>query len=145
MTYRRAAYSIVLAVILFMAIISCNNSESGISFEQNRFLKCKDEGMVKGGYLFRYDPATCQRVMNRGRKQLSLQRDDHFSYVNIEFEEHPLNIAEDDQVVNVLLTYRLGKSLQQEKLHLEMDVLKSQDMKIWVWNEDMGVGLIVSL
>lgn len=145
MAYRRAAYRIVLTVVSFIATLSCNNSENGISFEQDRFLKCKDEGVVKGSYLFRYDPVTCQRVLNRGRKQLRLQRDDHSSYVNIEFEEHPLNIEENEQMVNVILTYRLGKSLPLEKLHLEMDVLKSQEMKIWMWNEELDMGLIVSL
>lgn len=131
----------MLAVLLLL--VSCNRKLEERELDADTFVKFKEYGLVKGRkYLFKYNGSTCQMVNNRDRRLLRMQNDTQSEFVNMVFGE-PGSGAENLKV-DVELVYKLEKSGEPIKLAMEMVVLKSEEMKVWLWNKELNMGLIVS-
>ena len=125
----------LLCVMAFvLLLVSCNMRLEEKELDADTFVKFKEYGLVKGRkYLFKYNGATCQMVNNKGRRLLRMQNDTQSEFVNVVFGQESVELA-----------YKLEKSGEIITLSMEMVVLKSEDMKVWLWSKEMNMGLIVS-
>ena len=122
----------VLAAVLLL--VSCNRKLEEKELDADTFVKFKEYGLVKGHkYLFKYNESTCQMVNNKSRRLLRMQSDTQSGFVNVVFGQEGVKLA-----------YKLEKDDQIIELAMEMVVLKSEDMKVWLWSKEMNMGLIVS-
>ena len=122
----------VMAFVLLL--VSCNMKLEEKELDADTFVKFKDYGLVMGHkYLFKYNESTCQMVNNKGRRLLRMQNDTQSEFVNVVFGQESVELA-----------YKLEKSGEIITLSMEMVVLKSEDMKVWLWSKEMNMGLIVS-
>ena len=122
----------VMAFVLLL--VSCNMKPEEKELDADTFVKFKDYGLVMGHkYLFKYNESTCQMVNNKGRRLLRMQNDTQSEFVNVVFGQESVELA-----------YKLEKSGEIITLSMEMVVLKSEDMKVWLWSKEMNMGLIVS-
>jgi hypothetical protein len=135
---------IVFLIAALFLMFSCNRMPENREINAESFMKYKDDGLVKGRkYLFRYNPATCQTVNNNGRNLLRMQSDDQSSYVNAVFSQNAFQMQQNGYV-GVILTYRLEKEGDPVTEIFEMEILKNEQTKVWLWNKEMNLGLIVS-
>ena len=143
---RRASGAAVLAVraVWFLwlagAVAGCR-SEPGPDRAREFFLGRNAPGLVLStGYAFEYDAESCQQVSNPVRKQLRYQTDDQSSYVNMTFRRWP---AGGNAPGHVRLDYVAG--LRSNSMDLDMEVLKTEGDRIWLWNDSCKTGLVLRL
>ena len=134
----------MLCVLAFMLLTaSCNMKLEEKELDADTFVKFKEYGLVKGRkYLFKYNESTCQMVNNRARRLLRMQSDTQNEFVNIVFGESSSGTG--NMKVEVELAYKLEKSDGIIRVAMEMVVLKSEEMKVWLWSKELNMGLIVS-
>ena len=134
---------ICLLATLFL-VFSCNRMPENRELNAESFMKYKDYGLVKGHkYLFKYNAAMCQTVNNKGRNLLRMQSDDQSSYVNVVFLQNTPREAQSG-TVGVILTYKTDELSEPVDVTVDMKILKSEQMKVWLWSKEMNMGLIVS-
>ncbi len=135
-------------ILVLCGVVSCNEGPEmdGISAEADRFLEKRTPGLVKGkNYKLLYNESAWQTMRNKQRMVLCIQRDDQSSYLHLKVEPGSLGNTQDDHTVNVVLSYKTDVNGQEISEALEMEVLKSQDMQVWLWNEESKTGVIMPL
>lgn len=143
--YRNITLILSFAAVL-SAAVSCNEKPHGMSVEANRFLDKREPGLVKGkNYKIVYTESSWQMVRNQMRNVLRLQSDGQQAYLNMKMEEKSVQGTQEEYKVNVVLTYRTGKNAPEITESLEMEILKSHQMRMWLWNEEQKTGVIVPL
>lgn len=132
-----------LCIIIFFGLLlfSCKENRperySGVDY----FVKQSDIGLFgDNNNIFRYNDADCQIAFNKGRKMLRLQTDEQIYYVNIVFGSL-LNAS--NEVVNIEIDYKTQNN--QFAASLEMIVVKMDDEKYWLWNENTKTGIILPI
>ncbi|MEG0517853.1 MAG: hypothetical protein RR555_03155 [Bacteroidales bacterium] len=128
---------ILPAVLLFVA---CHGRDKPLGGgDADYFLKQNNPGLyVNGNNLFEYTDKDCQWAFNKIRGVARLQKDDQSYYVNMIFSSWPNQIKED---VNVEIDYKT--STQQRKTLFVMILLKSENGKNWLWNDESKTGVIL--
>lgn len=141
---RRILLSGVSAVVMLLLLLGCNKTPGGLSFESHNFEKKSAVGLViKRKYVVLYNKSTFQYVYNRNRKSIRIQSDNHSEYVHAIFKGYPKDAPQVDDIVNVEIVYKERSFALETKLILSMLVLKEENSKLWLWNEEEKVGLIV--
>lgn len=133
-----ANFLIILpALLLFVA---CHGRDKPLGgADADYFLKQNNPGLyVNGNNLFEYTDKDCQWAFNRIRGVARLQKDDQSYYVNMIFSSWPNQLKED---VNVEIDYKT--SSQQRKTLFVMILLKSENGKNWLWNDESKTGVIL--
>ncbi len=138
---------IILPFILLLGILlcSCNKDPKKHLLEVEHFEELDNEGLVIGKqYKFSYNDQNCQRVVNKKRRIIHLQTDSQSAYMRVNHENiSGLPIEED--VVNLTITYKAQGDISENVVSLAMVVLKTEEGKIWAWNEDSNTGVIITL
>ena len=141
-TRRLMSGKLFLSVVLMCSIlVSCIKDDSGrrASGEMREFLKKTECGLVGyGGYLFKYSDNNCQMSVNKRRRYMRMQNDAQSDYVHLVFAANP---KVTDKNVQMELRYLVGSD--ENVRSATMVNVKSADGKIWLWNEDSGMGLII--
>lgn len=141
--YKSICGEVVAALILGLLAISCNRKEE-IPVSVDFFLEQQTPGLIRGSkYLFSYNELNSQKVFNKRRKMVRLQRDNQSSYINVIFSTTPHEISWDEIINGVEIKYALSPSDSEKRILLPFRLVKSNNYKFWLWNEDEGIGLIV--
>ncbi len=131
----------LLAVLLCAVVVSCRKDDGGrrASGEMREFLRKTECGLVGyGGYLFKYSDKDCQMSVNKRRRHMRMQNDAQTDYVHMVFAAYP---AVADKNVQVEVRYLVGSD--ENIRSATMVNAKAEDGKIWLWNEESGMGLII--
>ncbi|MEF9931757.1 MAG: hypothetical protein RR770_05605 [Bacteroidales bacterium] len=128
-------------MILFVLFFcSCSGNDKPIVDGGIEYFITKDNiGLfVENRNVFNYNQLDCQIAFNEKRKMIRLQSDNQMFYVNIVMSIFPK--AKDD-FINVIINYKT----QTEKLNtsLEMSVVKIDNQKYWLWNDNSKMGIIL--
>lgn len=143
-TFKRYPMGLLVCIIFSCLLLSCNDYIDGLSEEGNRFLDNNTQGLVIGkSYKFKYKESTCQVVANVQRKYLRLQSDDQSSYIHIEAPKHPSNGYIEKDLLPIVLKYKLDKDSEQITQSISMQILKHTDTQIWLWDDELKIGLIL--
>lgn len=134
----------VAALITVAAVIySCKESFSSLSIEAEDFVEFTTPGLVDDGkYVFEYDWWDSQRVVNMQRKTMRYQKDDQSAFVHAEFSAFPFETYYTQDVMEVKILYWKDSAVTLSKI-VSMVVLKEEEMKFWLWNEEGKTGLII--
>ena len=133
-------------IVLLVGGISCNEDTGGDSVEAYSFLEKRSPGFIKGkSYELLYDEQTWQIVRNKQRRIFCMQSDDQSMYLRMKISSVSISDAMNNSTVNAVISYKTGEKSLEIVESLKMEVLKSDDMLVWLWNEEYKVGVIMPL
>lgn len=128
----------IIAIIVFCSMISCKPSE-GISQEQIRFMEKSQLGVYENGndiYIFNnyahqlgYDPID--------KTFFRIQDDNQNGYCHIDFKNR--TAVQVGQTLEIVVT---TKTVNIENRTYNVEVVKVQDEKVWLWNGEKNIGFI---
>ncbi|MCQ2137417.1 MAG: hypothetical protein MJY60_01810 [Bacteroidales bacterium] len=88
-----------------------------------------------------YDEDCFQMATNHKRRTFRIQADDQSEYLNIIFRDKIPQSAGDNAVCTVL--YRL-KNSGETKVIVQFSAVKADSRQVWLWNETMQLGIIMT-
>ena len=137
---RRYLWSrLIFAAAAIALLFSCKKDEKRADAGLQEFIKREECGLFgHGGFLFRYDEASCQFAINPARKQVRMQSDSQDDYVNIQFSEFP---SPTSMNAELLLRYRVGN--EEISSRCNMEAVKYEDNKFWLWDSGNNLGIII--
>lgn len=130
---------VLLLVIAIFLMLSCRKSNTETQDQLQHFLQRSEAGLWGyGGFLFKYSPQSCQFSINVMRRQVRMQEDSQQDYINIQFAVFPPAV---EGYTEMKLTYKVGN--EENSRNCTMAVMKNQDNKIWLWDEQNNMGIII--
>ncbi len=133
----------LLLFVLCAALVSCRKTPAGNggSVDKKEFVKKSSYGLVGyGGYLFKFSDNECQISINKRRKIMRMQNDLQTDYVHMVFAANPTGV---EKTVQVEIRYRVGAD--ENICSAVMDNVKVTEKKMWLWDGDRGLGLVIPL
>lgn len=129
----------LLLVIASLFMLSCNKSNKENTDQLEQFLQRNESGLWGyGGFLFKYTSNTCQFSINVQRRQIRMQDDSQQDYINVQFASFPPAIEGE---VELQLRYKVGN--EENTRNCIMTAVKSQGNKIWLWDMQGNIGIII--
>ena len=74
-----------------------------------------------------------------------MQSDDQSMYLRMKISSVSISDPMNNSTVNAVISYKTGEKSLEIVESLKMEVLKSDDMLVWLWNEEYKVGVIMPL
>ncbi len=140
-TYRYGYWTALLVVLILLASLSsCERIKIVIDSEQKRaFLASEKEGYYRNdAAVLLFDEDLHQKSFNKKRKQFRLQSDDQNEFMNIEMEALPKS-----EGVHILTKFHYKTKGSGLSITLLLECSKLSDEKIWLWDKENKIGLIV--
>lgn len=66
-------------------------------------------------------------------------------YLRMKISSVSISDPMNNRTVNAVISYKTGEKSLEIVESLKMEVLKSDDMLVWLWNEEYKVGVIMPL
>lgn len=97
---------------------------------------------VKGRYVFKYDPLTCQYSYNPDYRTFRCFTDNASDYFNVMMKSTP---KKEGEYINADLVYTKGTGVSSNK-SLKFKVVKKDDSgKVWLWCSKSEIALCIQL
>ncbi len=141
-----ATYAAISFIVMIAVLCGCNKNPKGLSLESDRFEELDKEGLVIGKhYKFSYIEQNCQKVINKKRRIIHLQTDTQSSYMRVNLDKIPSAAPAPEDEVYFTIAYKSQGDATENVISMGMIVLKTEEGKIWAWNEDNKTGVIIKL
>lgn len=128
----------IISSIIIMLIMTC----SCANYDVNEVLLQKDDISLtwKGDVQISYSPSTCQLGYNESRNEYRVYDDKLANWFVLKCSEAP---SEPGQIISSDVSWT-GKSSIKTIKNLQFKVEKADENgKIWLWNQDNGIGIII--
>ncbi len=140
-TRRLLLSKLLIAAVAIALLFSCRKDEETDGAGLQAFVERGECGLWShGGFLFRYDEESCQFSINPARRQIRMQSDNQDDYVNILFSVLPTPAM---TRVEASLRYKVGN--EEISNIANMETIKIDGNKFWLWDNSNNLGLIVCL
>lgn len=135
----RIIYLLILAAGIMLTFTQCKDiDDNTLSPEQESFIEKTDYGVYASSVLFTYDENTCQTATGPAANSIRIQTDDMAKYVSVVLDAVP---ALNKDLKGDVALKGIGNSSGGNGQSLK--ILKMQDGKVWVWNNDAKQGYLL--
>ncbi|MEG1664577.1 MAG: hypothetical protein RR286_04650 [Mucinivorans sp.] len=132
---------LIIASLLLLTMVSCEKTPDGPSDDPRRiaFLASREQGAYnEKGVILVFNEQMHQKAISGDKLQSRIQNDEQTELLNLELSSRPTTINE---VVELKVT-SVGVTGVKDGTY-KVVLLKSDQAKLWLWDEQNYVGFIV--